>query len=218
VSAAPSRLRDADRSREAILGAAEALFAERGFERASLSEIGASAGLSRGTPAYFYGSKERLYVAVLERVVADRQEATARAFAPVRDWREGDDALRAALDDATEGELRFLLGRPASLKLLVREELSDGARLREVPRTSTAMRDAFAALRERGLDFDVDDAVLLFVSLTFSALALQPTLLAALGRDVSDPATRRRHVALAVDQLLALLTAARASSPRARRR
>src|SRR5437773_11481494 len=73
------RIRDADRSRMAILAAAEALFAERGFEAVSLQEIGDAAGLSRGTPNYFFGSKQELYVAVLEHVFADREEATTRA-------------------------------------------------------------------------------------------------------------------------------------------
>ena len=41
----------------------------------SLQEIGDAAGLSRGTPNYFFGSKQDLYVAVLERVFADPEEA-----------------------------------------------------------------------------------------------------------------------------------------------
>ena len=62
-----SKIRDADRSRRAILDAAEALFAEHGFKGATMAEIAASAGVSRGTPAYFFNSKEQLYRAVLGR-------------------------------------------------------------------------------------------------------------------------------------------------------
>ena len=205
-AAAAPRTRDAARSREAILAAAETLFADRGFDRTSLSDVGAAAGLSRGTPAYFFGSKAQLHRAVLERAFAARQEATERAFAPVRAWTGGEDELRSALTHATQGYLAFLLDRPSFLKLMVREELTDGERLREVPRASTAMQDAFAALRAAGLTgFDPDDAVVLFVGLTFSALALQPTLMAVLGRDLADPAQRARHVELAVEQLLGLL-------------
>ena len=66
--------RDAERSRREILDAAESLFAERGFDGASLEEIGQTAGVSRGTPGYFFGSKEDLYRAVLDRAIAARRE------------------------------------------------------------------------------------------------------------------------------------------------
>src|SRR5919205_2149237 len=103
----PEKVRDAERSREAILAAAERLFAERGYEAASLHDIGAAAGLSRGTPSYFFGSKERLHLDVLRRAFDRRHEATTAAFAPVRAWCEPDgggaDALRDALAQAADG-------------------------------------------------------------------------------------------------------------------
>jgi AcrR family transcriptional regulator len=204
-AAAPTR--DAARSRAAIIEAAEALFAERGFAGASLEEIGTHAGLSRGAPSYFYGSKERLYVAVLERVFAAREEATAAAFAPLHEWaRAGAGTLEAALAHAVEGYMGFLLERPTFVRLIEWEELAGGERLRATPRSSRAIQDAFAATRSaaqrRGLRaFRVDDAVLLFVSLTFSPLTQRATFLAALGRDLADASTRRRHVRFVVDQL-----------------
>jgi AcrR family transcriptional regulator len=205
------RARDAERSRAAILAAAEELFAEHGFRGTSLGDIGAAAGLSRGTPSYFYGSKEQLYAAVLEQVFAARESATAAAFAPVHAWAAGGGgSLEGALADAVRGYMAFLLARPTFLRLLEWEELAGGARLRGVPRASHAIEDAFAALRgaarRRGLrPFRVDDAVLLFVSLTFSPLTQRSTCMAALGHDLSVPATARRHVALVVDQLLHLV-------------
>ena len=206
------RIRDADRSRKAILDAAETLFAERGFEAVSLQEIGDAAGLSRGTPNYFFGSKQDLYVAVLERVFADREEATRRAFEPVRAWcvsaRAG--SLRRPFTRAIESYMSFLLERPAFVRLVVREELRGGEGLRRAGRESSAMRDALAAVRavagERSLrSFDVDDAVLVLVSLTFSPLSQQSTFMAALGRDLSVAAVRRRHIRLVVGQMLQLL-------------
>lgn len=61
------RQRDADRSRNAILDAAEAAFAGRGYEATTFSDICAAAGVSRGLPTYLFGSKEELYRAVVER-------------------------------------------------------------------------------------------------------------------------------------------------------
>jgi TetR/AcrR family transcriptional regulator len=211
-----ARTRDAERSRAAILAAAERLFAERGFDGASLSEIGAAAGLSRATPSYFFGSKERLYGEVLERAFAARQAATEAAFAPVRAWcesGEGADALRAALAAAAAGYLDFLAAEPRFAQLVVREELAGGERLRGPAAGSTAMRDAFRALRAAGpargvREFAVEEAIVAFVSLTFGPTALRRTLMRAVGRDLALPAARRRQAGLAADVLMRIVAGA----------
>jgi len=208
------KIRDAERSRELLLDAAEWLFSERGYDGVSLSEIAAAARLSRGTPNYFFGPKEQLYRSVLERVFGDRQKATAEAIRPVVVWCEGpgDQAsLRRAITAGMEGYMSFLLERPAFTRFVTWEELSGGRRLQESNRNSTALSDAFSRVRsvarERGLQpFRVDDAVLLFVSLTFFPLAHRHTFLTSLGRDLSEPRVRRRHIKVAVEQMMHLLT------------
>jgi TetR/AcrR family transcriptional regulator len=207
------KVRDAVRSREAILEAAETLFADRGFDGVSLSEIGAAAGLSRATPTYFFGSKEQLYIAVLERVSAARQTATAMAVRPIAVWCEdgGDHGdLRKALQAGMESYMGFLLSRPSFQRFITREELAGAKRLRAARRSSTALGDAFTAVkkvaRKRGLrTFDVADAVLLWVSLTYAPLANANTLLVALDRDLGIEKVRRRHIRFAVDQMMFLL-------------
>ena len=72
------------------------------------------------------------------------------------------------------------------------------------------MNEAFTAVRRvaRGRHlaaFDVDDVVLVTVALTFSIVSQRATLMNALGRDIEDPATLRRHTRLVVGQLLALI-------------
>jgi AcrR family transcriptional regulator len=208
-------MRDAERSRELLLDAAEALFSERGYDGVSLSEIATSARLSRGTPNYFFGSKEQLYHSVLERVFTDRQAATAEALRPVVTWCDhGEDAagLKRALAAAMEGYMRFLLERPAFARFISWEELAGGRRLQEANKGSIALSDTFTRVRSvarrRGLaSFRVDDAVLLFISLTFSPLTQQHTFLTTLGRDLSDPQVRKQHIKLAVDQMMHLLAA-----------
>jgi TetR/AcrR family transcriptional regulator len=203
--------RDAERSRKAILSAAEAQFAERGFDAVSLGQVAAAAGLSRGTPSYFFGSKEQLYQAVLEQAFSDREEATRNACRPLVAWASANDtaSLRAPMRQAVEGYIEFLLLRPSFLKLIQREELAGGARLRGVPRESRAIEEAFEAVlsaaERRGLKaFSVADAVLVFVSLTFSPLTQRSTFMASLERDLGEPKVRRAHVRLTVDQLLHL--------------
>jgi TetR/AcrR family transcriptional regulator len=210
----PERIRDASRSREAILDAAEEIFGERGFEGASLNDIATLAGLSRGTPSYFFGSKAQLYESVLERVFREREEATRQAFRPLIEWHlsNGETSLDKPLTEAVSGYMAFLMSHPSFLRLVQREELAGGERLQEVRRESRAIYEAFTALRAASKRaalqaFNVPDAVLLFVSLTFSPLAQRSTFMASLGRDFDDAKTRRNHVRLVVDQLLHFLGA-----------
>ncbi len=206
------KIRDADRSKDAILRAAGELFAEAGFDGVSLNEIAAGAGLSRGTPSYFYGSKADLYEAVLKRAFEKRESATRLACEPLLLWAtsENPDPIRGALTAAVTGYLDFLLGHPAFLRLVLREEIAGASRLRSVPRESKAIEEAFEAVRSvaarRGLrPFDVQEAVLVFVSLTFFPLAQRSTFMASLGRNLEEVETRQRHIELVVTQLACLM-------------
>jgi AcrR family transcriptional regulator len=211
---ASEKTRDAGRSREALLAAAENLFAERGYEGASLNDIASAAGLSRGAPNYFFGSKDQLYSGVIERTFAARDQATRAAFEPVREWcntGSGFDDLRGALASAAEDYMAFLAERPTFVKLIMREELSGGASIRSRQRRSAPMEDAFAALRSagagRGLsEFAVEDALLLFIALTFAPMSFSNTLMRAVRRELRKPAARKRQVKLAVSELMHLLT------------
>src|SRR3954467_7883627 len=53
-------------SREAILDAARLLFAERGYEGASLRAIGAEAGVDAALVVHFFGSKAKLLTASVQ--------------------------------------------------------------------------------------------------------------------------------------------------------
>lgn len=59
-----------DARREAILEAAICEFAARGYERASLNQILAKAGTSKGAAYYYFADKEDLYLTVMEHVLA----------------------------------------------------------------------------------------------------------------------------------------------------
>lgn len=59
--------RNAEQTKETILEAAATLFAERGFNATTLQQVATAAQVARGTPHYFFQSKELLYQSVLER-------------------------------------------------------------------------------------------------------------------------------------------------------
>lgn len=58
----PPRRRNAADSRQRLLDAARDLFAERGFERSTIREIGDRAGLDSTLIARYFGSKAALYL------------------------------------------------------------------------------------------------------------------------------------------------------------
>ncbi len=72
--------RDSERSKSAILNAAAELFCAKGFNATSIGDIASAAGLARGTPAYFFGSKENLYKAVLEAILVKSQQIIPNAL------------------------------------------------------------------------------------------------------------------------------------------
>jgi len=73
------RRRKADRPEE-IIGAAMAVFAERGFAAARLEEIAARAGISKGALYLYFETKEDIFRAVVERGIAPNLHAV-RAIA-----------------------------------------------------------------------------------------------------------------------------------------
>ena len=61
-------MRDAERSRTALLDAAQTEFAEKGFAGARVDAIAARAGLNKQLISYYFTSKRGLYEAINERL------------------------------------------------------------------------------------------------------------------------------------------------------
>lgn len=66
ATAAPSQARDSARTREAILRAAQSLFAAKGYTTTGVREIAATAGVNSTLVRRYFGSKEGLLRASLE--------------------------------------------------------------------------------------------------------------------------------------------------------
>lgn len=129
LMAVVKRSRDAERSREKILDAAEKLFAERGYEATSLQLVGTAAGVSRATPGYFFGSKEGLYRAVFNRAFTRVDAIIHEAYAEA-----GDVEPREAIATIVSAYLSI---PHQFVRLSDREALSGGKTIQDIePRLS----------------------------------------------------------------------------------
>jgi AcrR family transcriptional regulator len=106
-----------------LLEAARALFAQKGFDKTSTREIASAVGANLALIAYYFGSKEELYLAVL------RESAERLRAGPV---------FSVCLDGLSRAEFRELLRgvialhlaalrAEPELMLIVQRELLDGA-------------------------------------------------------------------------------------------
>jgi TetR/AcrR family transcriptional regulator len=111
-------------ARDQILDAAESLFARQGFEPTTVKEIGEAAKLNPALLYYYFGSKEELYRAVLERVV---QALINRGGAILQQGGPPAEAIRRLV----AAQVEFLLTQPNAPRLFVREMIDHDARRAE---------------------------------------------------------------------------------------
>ncbi len=125
-------------NRASMVAAAIDEFAARGFKGASMDAIAARTHTTRALINYYFGSKEKLYIAVLEQVYAEIREAEAELdldhLAPA-------DALRRIVE-FTYG---YYLAHEGFVRLVVAENQARGRHLRK----SKAMRTLNRPIIER---------------------------------------------------------------------
>jgi TetR/AcrR family transcriptional regulator len=125
------------RTSEAILDAAEALFAERGYEGTALRDVAERVGVRAPSLYNHFPSKQSLYAAVLERGLGPVLELLAAAAA------SGSAADRSRV----VSEVMALLARHPHLpRLLLHETLAGGQRL--TPMLQRWIAPAFARAEE----------------------------------------------------------------------
>lgn len=123
TSAPPLRpRRPAGRTADAILDAAEALFAERGYEGTSLRDVADRVGVRAPSLYNHFESKEALYGAVLERSVGPVLELLAAAA-------QSDAGGRPDRARLVSEVMALLARRPHLSRLILHETLAGGRRL-----------------------------------------------------------------------------------------
>src|SRR5690349_584632 len=133
-------------NRAGIVAAALDEFAARGFKGASMDAIAARTHTTRALINYYFGSKEKLYIAVLEQVYGEIRDAEAGLdldhLAPV-------DAIRRIVE-FTYG---YYVAHEGFVRLVVAENQAKGRHLRKSKAMRTLNRpiiDRLARVVERG--------------------------------------------------------------------
>ena len=109
----------AESTRDAILSAAERLFAERGFDNARLEDVAEAVGIKRASIVYYFRDKRALYGAVLGSVFGEYRERLVAAF-------ETPGPMLDRLEAAIGAWVDYIAERPTFARLLLREVADSG--------------------------------------------------------------------------------------------
>lgn len=124
AGAGAARQRAAREGKErAIRSHAERLFAQFGFEGASLESIAQAAGITRHSLLYYYSSKEELYRRVLDDVL-DQWLASMGAIS-------ASDSPEEALSAYIAAKLRFSRDQPYGSQVFTREVIAGAPRYKD---------------------------------------------------------------------------------------
>ena len=194
------RTRDADRTQQQILRAAMAEFSGAGLGGARIDAIAERAGVNKKLIYYYYGSKDALFLAVMEQTYADIREAERELhlqdLPPI-------DALRRLVAFTWE----HYLAHPEFLTLLNSENLHQARHLKQSTRIREmnspliqTLGDVLERGRRDGLFRGGVDPLQLYISiagLAYFYLSNNPTLSTIFGRDLMSPkalAQRLSHI------------------------
>jgi TetR/AcrR family transcriptional regulator len=207
------RTRDAKRARAAILDAAEAVFAQHGFDGARVEAIAAASGYNSGLLFRYFGDKLGLYAAVLTRADKEMSDLLARVFGPLlEDETVTSDAnrFRSFLRTTFGAIFDYLVEHPHFMRILNWEQAEGVQTFAKIashfqPTDLVQFEALFSQARSTGLvrpDLDVVIMVVLVAQICWSAPVMLPLYqLVLAGRDFSS-ATALTHLR---EQIIALL-------------
>ncbi len=209
VAAPPARtrrgpIRDAQRTRNAIIAAATHEFARHGLGGARVDRIALRARSNKRMLYYYFGSKDDLFLAVLEgaydRIRSAEQSLSLLDVEPAEGVRR-----------LVEFTWSYYLANPEFLTLLNNENLHRGVHLkrsRDLLAMNSPLIDTLGRVLERGRAAGAFrtgvDALQLYISiagLAYFYLGNHHTLSAVFGRDLARPAARRDRLAHMVEMV-----------------
>ena len=200
--------RNADRTQREILDVATKEFAERGFAGARVDEIADRTRTTKRMIYYYFGSKERLFVAVLERAYAGIRAAEQTIEV---DHLEPVAAIRRLAEltfDHHESHPDFI--RLVSIENIHRaQHIAGHEDFRGENSRAIELIDAILARgRAEGSftrDIDAVDLHMMISSFCVFRVANRHTFGAIFGRDLADPEHRERYRQMLGDMVVEYL-------------
>ncbi|WP_103888677.1 TetR/AcrR family transcriptional regulator [Actinacidiphila yanglinensis] len=207
----PPRTRDPEGTKAEILRVAREEFARLGFHGARVDEIAARTRTAKRMIYYYFGSKEELFVRVLE--TAYEQIRMAESNLDIEHL-EPEAAIRrlAALT------LQHHEDNEDFIRLVALENIYEAAHMRASPEFAASNSPALTVVErilEAGCasgvfrkDADAVDVHAMISSFCFFRVSNRHTFAALFGRDLAAPELREHHSALLGDMVVAYLKSA----------
>jgi AcrR family transcriptional regulator len=130
-----------------VFAAAERLFAVHGFQKVSVRDITAEAGVNLASVNYHFGSKDALLFEIFRRRTAELNRTRARMLHEANDAHEGRPPLRAILEALIAPPVRWLDPRGdrlISLQFIIRSRSEGTEAMREALTTDVSHLRRFA--------------------------------------------------------------------------
>ena len=190
------RVRDSQKTREAILNAAEAEFAEKGIYGTRVDEIAAKAEVNKRMIYEYYGNKEELYKTVLIKVYS---RLSIKEINVLSGEMECTDAIKKII----RLYFNYLSNNPTYVSLILWENLNKGRFIesidfREIKDPAfDLMRKVVNKGKASGVfksDVDPEQFILSLLTYTFSFFSNRYTLSKLLGRKLDDEESIRRRL------------------------
>ncbi|MFI7407997.1 TetR/AcrR family transcriptional regulator [Streptomyces sp. NPDC049627] len=208
------RIRDAARTQAEILDVATQEFARAGYDGARVDEIAARTRTTKRMIYYYFGGKQQLFTAVLERAYGVIREAEQQLDVEHLDPVAAIRRLAELTFDHHEQHPDFI--RLVSIENIHgAEHIAASAKLGKIGSPALdVIRRILASGQESGLftaDVDAVDLHAMISSFCFFRVSNRHTFGALFGRDLVDPAQREHYRAMLGDMVIAYLTAERAA-------
>jgi AcrR family transcriptional regulator len=144
--ASNSRDRQREETRERIVAAAVACFAERGFRAASTREIASRAGTNQGLITYHFRSKDELWKAAADQLFGGLRDQMAERLSVALEMPDPRERTRAAIREF----VRFAAEHPELFRFMLEAGKNDDERMDWL--VDTHLRPAYEANPSFGLD------------------------------------------------------------------